>query len=116
MDFTIESLPHARIVRVIASRIDAAATVWFKDRMREITVRGRPNPSGRVVLDLALVDFVDSSGLGAIVATWKGMPAGQVLELAALNPNVERVFQLTRMDRKFAIHPDVQSAVQTHAD
>ena len=49
---------------MLASRIDAGSAIQFKDQMRDLTV----DVKGRVVLDMAQVDFVDSSGLGAIVA------------------------------------------------
>jgi anti-sigma B factor antagonist len=81
-------------------RIDAACAIQFKDKMRELT----KDAPGRVVLDLAHVDFVDSSGLGAIVAAMKQLDTSTKLELAALSPTVEKVFQLTRMDSVFVIH------------
>ena len=97
---------RAAIVSVTASRIDAAVAIEFKDQMRVAI----DETSGRVVLDLSQVDFVDSSGLGAIVAAMKLMPTGRKLELAALTPDVDRVFRMTRMDSIFTIHPDTQTA------
>ncbi len=99
------------IVTVNALRIDAAVAIQFKDHMRAILDRAQ----GRVVLDLAQVEFVDSSGLGAIVAAMKQMRDGTRLELAALQPNVEKVFRLTRMDTVFPIHVAADAAVNPHA-
>ena len=65
---------------------------------------------GPVILDLSRVDFIDSSGLGAIVAVMKFLAPARKLELAALTPNVERVFHLTRMDSVFPIHAAAPSA------
>jgi anti-sigma B factor antagonist len=64
------------------------------------------------VLDLQHVDFIDSSGLGAIVAAMKQMPKDSKLELAALTPAVDKVFRMTRMDSIFSIHADAQSAAE----
>lgn len=88
------------IIRVDAGRIDAAAAIRFKDAMRTLTKDGPDH----VVLDMAQVEFVDSSGLGAIVAAMKQLGPRQRLDLAALRPEVDRVFRLTRMDRVFTIH------------
>jgi anti-sigma B factor antagonist len=88
------------IVTANISRIDAACAIQFKDKMRELT----RNPPKRVVLDLADVDFVDSSGLGAIVVAMKQLGLNTQLELAALTPTVEKVFRLTQMDSVFVIH------------
>ncbi|OIQ80374.1 putative anti-sigma factor antagonist [mine drainage metagenome] len=91
------------VVHVGEDRIDAAVAIQFKDRMREIVAQ----PASRVILDLARVAFLDSSGLGAVVAVMKMMPPECPLELAALGPSVDKVFRLTRMDRVFTIHDRV---------
>ena len=99
MDLTAEAMNGALIVRVGEARLDAAIAIQFKDRMREILLQ--PAPS--VVLDLAAVEFLDSSGLGALVAVMKSMAPGRKLELTGLSANVEKVFRLTRMDSVFSI-------------
>ena len=89
------------IVIVEESRIDAAIATRFKDRLREIVLRGRKP----VRLDMRRVDFMDSSGLGAMIAVRKALPESLPLVLEGLTPNVERVFRLTRMDSVFDIRP-----------
>lgn len=88
-------------VTVAESRIDAAIATRFKDRLREIVLRGKKP----VRLDMRRVDFMDSSGLGAMIAVRKALPEALPLVLEGLTPNVERVFRLTRMDSVFDIHP-----------
>ncbi|WP_413875698.1 STAS domain-containing protein [Albidovulum sp.] len=106
MNLMTEAGPDALVVRVHEERIDAAVAIQFKDRMRELTA-GREGP---VILDLSRVSFVDSSGLGAIVAAMKLLAPLRRLDLAALTPNVARVFRLTRMDEVFRILPDAPEA------
>ena len=101
-----------QVVSVEESRIDAAVAIAFKDRMRQLTESG---PS-QVILDLSTVDFIDSSGLGAIVAAMKQLGTARKLHLAGLLPNVAKVFRLTRMDMVFAIHPSVAEATGRRAD
>lgn len=98
------------VVHVDADRIDAACAIQFKDRMREVAAIA---PS-RVVMDLARVRFVDSSGLGAIVAVMKFLAPARRLELAALTANVAKVFHLTRMDNVFTIHAEVPGTGMDH--
>lgn len=95
-----------RIITVKEARIDAAIAIQFKEAVR--TSAG--DQTRRVLLDMASVSFLDSSGLGAIVAAMKLLGPNRRLELAALHPNVERVFRLTRMDTIFTIHPTVAQA------
>lgn len=111
MNLTCEAIDGALIVRVEEERIDAAVAIQFKDRMRQLAQGAGP----KVILDLARVGFVDSSGLGAIVAVMKFLAPDRQLELAALSPNVGKVFHLTRMDSVFAIHADAPARGVGHA-
>lgn len=107
MNLNARRVGLAYVITVLDARIDAAGAIQFKERMRDLTQSVR----GRVILDLHNVSFVDSSGLGAIVACKKEMGEGQSLELAALNPPVQKVFALTRMDSVFVLHASADAAV-----
>lgn len=100
MNLVAETRGEVLIVRAEDARIDAAVAIQFKDRMRELIVSDAP----RVILDLSQVDFLDSSGLGAVVAVRKLLAPDRTLELSGLRPTVEKVFRLTRMDTVFVIH------------
>ncbi len=95
------------VVRVEDSRIDAAGAVAFKDEMMAFSSA----PQTRIILDLQHVEFLDSSGLGAVVAVIKAYGADTTLELAALNPIVEKILRLTRMDEVFRIHNSADTAL-----
>jgi anti-sigma B factor antagonist len=107
MDFAVSREGDILVVRALERRLDAAGAILFKDRLRATVA----DPSARVVLDMSMIDFLDSSGLGALVSAMKLLGPERRLELAALTPAVERVFRLTRMDTVFAIHPGVADAV-----
>ena len=107
MQIAAKTEEQLRIVSVQESRIDAAVAIEFKDAMREQT-DGGPDV---VVLDLSKVEFIDSSGLGAIVAAMKHMGQERKLALAGLTPTVARVFQLTRMDSVFNVFPTLDGAL-----
>ncbi|AWD22254.1 STAS domain-containing protein [Pseudogemmobacter blasticus] len=96
------------VIRALDDRIDAAAAIQFKERMRDLTAV----PSARVILDLARVHFLDSSGLGAVVAVMKLLAPDRPLELAGLTPTVEKVFRLTRMDTIFTIHRGLEAGLR----
>lgn len=96
------------VVSVHEPRIDASVAIQFKDRMREET----ETAPGRVVLNLSEVDFIDSSGLGAIVAAMKQLGTNHRLDLSGLNENVDKVFRLTRMDTIFQIHSSLDQALK----
>ncbi|MFD0982035.1 STAS domain-containing protein [Tropicimonas aquimaris] len=100
MEFETRTEGDVLRIDVLATRIDAACAIQFKDWMRDLCA----DCPERVVLDLQRVDFLDSSGLGAVVAAMKFLGNGRRLELAGLTPKVSKVFRLTRMDSVFTIH------------
>ncbi|MEQ3625893.1 MAG: STAS domain-containing protein [Celeribacter sp.] len=119
----LETEQHGEIllVRMLEPRLDAALAIRFKDTLRTLSAENTP----RVLLDLGQVGFLDSSGLGALVAVLKHLQPARTLELANLTPGVTKVFTLTHMDRVFTVHPDVTGALEgggvarhisTHAD
>lgn len=80
-------------------------------RLRELAV-GRLMAGDRaVVLDLSGVEFLDSTGLGTLVAVLKrarSLDAG--LALVITRERVRKVFELTALTSAFAIHDDVAAA------
>lgn len=58
-----------------------------------------PPQSGKLIIDLAAVRFVDSSGLGVMVRA-KRLARGKNVELAFMNPTpaVQNVVRLARLD------------------
>ena len=96
------------VVRVEERRIDASKAPAFKDEMSRCIEAGQ----NQLVLDLSQVDFIDSSGLGALVSCLKRLGPRGSLAVAGATGAVSRLFTLTRMDRVFALHPNVDTAVE----
>lgn len=101
MQLTLLPQEDGVTIRVDEKRLDAVIATAFKDRVRNLAAHA----GTQVTLDLTPVEFMDSSGLGAVIAIYKSMPPGKRLELTGLSANVERVFRLTRMDTIFTIRP-----------
>ncbi|MEM6738700.1 MAG: STAS domain-containing protein [Pseudomonadota bacterium] len=109
MELSIETTGNLMVVTIVSERIDAASAIRFKDQIRDAT----KGWTGRVLLEMSAVDFIDSSGLGAIVSSMKAMDGDHRLELCGLAPKVVKVFRLTRMDTVFTIHDTIATA-QAH--
>ena len=112
MGLSSETTGETQVISVHCDRIDAAMAIQFKDNMRAQTQSG----AKRVVLDLSTVEFIDSSGLGAIVASMKQLGGGRRLDLAGLHPIVEKVFHLTRMDTVFRLFASLDDALAANAE
>lgn len=66
----------------------------------------------RLVLDLGGVDFIDSSGLGAVISGLKvARQAGGDLKIAAAGEQVRTVLKLTNLDRVLRPHASVEDAL-----
>ncbi|MFN7002547.1 MAG: STAS domain-containing protein [Roseinatronobacter sp.] len=100
MQVTLGRADTALVISVLEKRLDAAVAITFKEAVRDLTAtEGSP-----VILDLSKVEFLDSSGLGAIVGVMKLLGTDRPLEIAGLTPGVRKLFRLTRMDTVFRIH------------
>jgi anti-sigma B factor antagonist len=95
------------ILEVLEPRLVADKAQPFKEAV------GRYYADGPIclVLDLSKVEFIDSTGLGAILSVLKRMPTGSEMLVCRLNEAVTNMFMLTRMDRVFTICKTVDEAV-----
>ena len=57
------------------------------------------------------MEFIDSSGLGAILSILKRMPKGCELIICGTTEPVMSMFKLTRLDRVFTMRKTVDEAV-----
>jgi anti-sigma B factor antagonist len=94
-------------MKPLERRIDAATSAAFKGTMVDRINSGRR----RIVLDLSEVDFVDSSGLGAMVSSLKAIGDEGDLVLCGVRETVMSLFRLTRMNRVFSMFGGREEAV-----
>lgn len=107
MDVTEETRGGVLVLRVGEPRLDAAKAPGLRDEL----VRRVDAGHTALVLDLSAVEFMDSSGLGALVSCLKRLGARGTLSVVGAKGAVARLFQLTRMDKVFALHDDLETAV-----
>jgi anti-sigma B factor antagonist len=107
MLFETEKQGEVLIVRPLESRLDASDAESFKSGL----LGWINEPNNAIVLDFSYINFVDSSGLGAIVSVLKQMGRNGRIVVCNLQPPVSALFKLTRMDKVFSIFDDVETAV-----
>jgi anti-sigma B factor antagonist len=106
MHVDLEETPDALIVRPRFRRLDAASSIKFRDQ-----VTPRLGQQRLVVIAMGAIDFMDSSGVGALVQLLKKLPAGSVVRLAELAAPLKKVLQLTRLDKVLPSFASVEEAV-----
>jgi len=97
-------------VTVVAptGRLDVAGAPALKDAMSGLAQNGAP----KVVLDMEAVSFVDSTGLGSVIAALKQIRNRQgELRLAAPNQQVRVVLELTTLDKVFPYFATLEDAL-----
>lgn len=99
------------VVELHTGSLDAGNVREFRD-----AVQGLMEDKTRVVLDLADVQFVDSSGLGALIACLRQVNGRKGdFRLCAMSKTVRALFELMRMHRVFTIHESRDEAVRSFA-
>jgi anti-sigma B factor antagonist len=100
------------VIAVQEERLDAHNSGELKDRFMRILEEG----GRRLVVDLSSVNFIDSSGLGALLSGYKNASQrGGTLILSGPRPRVRAMFDLTRLNRVFEIYPRLQEALASHS-
>lgn len=98
---------NVEIIEVRSGKLDADTAPAFREAME-----ARCRSARKVVLDLKQVTFVDSSGLGAILASLQQLRRrGGDLRLCNLAARVRTLVKLVRLDQVIAIHGDRDQAV-----
>jgi anti-sigma B factor antagonist len=82
--------PNAAVLVVVGSLVFGTA-----DRFRQSIQRLLAGAPSRMILDLRQTSFIDSSGLGALVATRRIAEEARIdLVLWGLRPQVRRIFEM----------------------
>jgi anti-sigma B factor antagonist len=67
--------------------------------------------ASRVVVDLTETDFLDSSGLGALVGVSKQNADRGPLVLVCPKPNLRKLFEISRLDEVLPVHDTLAAAL-----
>lgn len=88
------------------TRLDATCATTFRSQAAALL-------PGHVQLVMLMhqVEFVDSTGLGTIVALLKLLPPGGGVRLVGAQERVVALLRLTRLDRVFRVFPTVEAAL-----
>jgi anti-sigma B factor antagonist len=102
----------ATVVKPVGNRLDLEVAAEFRAALLQLIDDGQH----RVVVDLGDVDFIDSSGLGALVSalkTLKMLKRDGDIRLANVRPPVVSLLEIIRLHRVFSSYPSIDEAVQS---
>ncbi len=111
MKIELETAGKQAIV-ILNGRFDAHEVVTVRKTLEQALVES----NGQVVVNLAQVNFIDSSGLSTIVQAMKRCrEQNGDLILCALQQPVRIIFELTRLDKALAIYDTEAAALRALA-
>ena len=109
MTITPESIQHGRalVLRVNADSLETDNEAAFRAAMSPLM-----DKSAHFVIDLTEVEFMDSTGLGAMLSCLRGIKSkGGTLRLCSLSSEVKQLFEMVMMDRVFDIFETPEDAL-----
>jgi anti-anti-sigma factor len=88
-------------------RLNMTAARMLREELHALVETG----ANRIVVDLSGIEFIDSSGLGALISGLKvARKAGGDLRIAAPNRQATTVLELTNLNRVLHAHPSPEGA------
>jgi anti-sigma B factor antagonist len=112
MQTTTRHVGGAAVIDISGRITLGEGNVLLRELVRELVEKG----DCHIVLNLAEVQYIDSSGLGELVKTHTTVRnKGGQLRLANLNNRVNDLLQMTRLSAVFDIAPDEASALESLA-
>lgn len=84
----------------------------FRERVKSLLAAGKK----KIVLNMAQVSYIDSAGLGTLVATFHSARSqGATLKLVNLGAKFKEVLQVTKLMTVFDTYDNETAAVQSFA-
>lgn len=107
MKITIKDEAEVSIVN-LEGRLDLMTGANLKEEIRQVCDKG----AKRIHLNLQKIEFINSSGLGALVSVMKQvrLKKGR-LTLSNLAPYVREIFDITQLSNVFEIHETEKEAL-----
>jgi anti-sigma B factor antagonist len=110
MAITTREVSHVTIVDITGRITLGDETGQLRDAIRQLLVDGKK----KIILNLAQVDYIDSSGVGELVSGFTAVRnAGGELKLLSLTKKVHDIVQVTKLYTVFDIKDDEFTAIKS---
>jgi anti-sigma B factor antagonist len=108
-----EQLENGAPVVSVLGEVDLATVPAFEQTL----LCAADDGTGEVIVDLTGCSFLDSRGLGALLATRGRLErSNRRLVLVLSHPSVIRIFQITQFDELFEIYPSLRAALDRNGN
>ncbi len=108
MEFSAEKKKGVTVIKVPFEELDASNDGDFRFGIAPFMDKPK-----NIVLDVSQLDFIDSSGLGAILSCLKSVKANQgTLKIGGVSKNVRNVFELVHLYKLVEYFDTVEEAIK----
>ena len=108
-DVKTEKLSNEQYVISLAGEVDLYTAPEFKQQLLDAIATG----ARYVVVDFSDTTFIDSTTLGVLVGGVKRLRTNEgQLSLVCSDRNITKIFEITGLDRVFAIYPTRDEALE----
>jgi len=98
------------VIAAITGEIDISTVARLRERLYELADNG-----GTLIVDLNRVEFIDSTGLGALVGTARRIAEqGGSLYAVCAQPQPRRLLWVTGVDKRIPLAATVAGALMLH--
>jgi len=109
MEFELEQDGGVTVAHVCSESLSANNVKDFKSKIANLLT-----PDARIVLDMGRLKFVDSSGIGALVACASSLnQLNGSLRLCNLTTQVRNLFELVQVNKLFQVFDTRDDAVRS---
>ena len=110
MTITTREVSHVTIVDIHGRITLGDETGQLRDTVRGLVAEGKK----KIILNLARVDYIDSSGVGELVSSFTAVRnAGGELKLLSLSKKVQDILYVTKLYTVFDVKEDEFTAVKS---
>lgn len=97
-----------QVVIDVAGDVDMGHSAAFQQCLSDVMAKA----PAHVILDLAGVEYMDSSGIASLVKLHsQAKAAGAALSLVAVHRNVQSILQITHLDGMFKVFDTAEEAI-----
>ena len=111
MKFTSREVDGITVLDLSGKIMLGEGSVTIRDAVRDVLAKG----SNQILLNLADINYIDSSGIGELVSALTAVKnAGGALKLLQLTKKVKDLLQITKLYTVFDIYDDEAEAIASY--
>ena len=110
-EFNVETIRIGGDTMLVA--LEGQVDLHTAPELRDQLVAAIEDGAVNVVVDLSEATFIDSMTLGVLLGAVKRLrPRGGQLRIVCSDPNIRKIFEITLLDRVFALYSSREAALE----